>query len=115
MCRCLRWTAWRPPPPFDARRRIAGGHTPSSRLTAFAMKGDRERFLAAGFDDYVAKPILCVDLAHAIERVLSTVARQPIRHSFDVAENGEMPYDPQANEVHQTSIHPRRGEGVARR
>lgn len=32
-------------------------NVPAVALTAFAMKGDKERFLAAGFDDYIAKPI----------------------------------------------------------
>ena len=52
-------------------RRLDGpnANTPIVALTAFALPGDREKFLEAGMDDYVAKPI-DIDALHSKVRTL---------------------------------------------
>jgi len=48
-----------------------GGHTPVIALTAHALQGDREQFLALGFDGYVAKPVQLSDLADQLMRAVA--------------------------------------------
>jgi PAS domain S-box-containing protein len=71
-------------------RGLGGVHRqmPIIALTANAMAGDREKYRAAGMDDYVSKPIAIEELCAAIVRQLSqpdvrTPAAEPQTQLFD--------------------------------
>ena len=49
------------------REKLTGGHIPIVAMTAHAMRGDRERCLAAGMDAYVSKPLRPDELMAAVD------------------------------------------------
>ena len=50
------------------QERDTGRHMPIIAMTAHAMKGDRERLLRVGMDDYLAKPIQSAELMRILAR-----------------------------------------------
>ena len=44
------------------------GNIPIIALTSYAMKGDKEKFLAAGFDEYMSKPIDLLQFMNRLEK-----------------------------------------------
>jgi two-component system cell cycle response regulator DivK len=48
---------------------------PVVALTAQAMEGDRERFLAAGFDGYLSKPVNVADLLATVKDYCERASR----------------------------------------
>jgi CheY-like chemotaxis protein len=59
------------------KEKTSGRHIPIIAMTAYAMKGDRERCLAAGMDDYVPKPIRHQDLFETIQTLVLDVPKIP--------------------------------------
>jgi len=71
-------------------------HVPIVALTANALKGDRERFLGEGMDEYITKPIETTELLYILNKFLSDKAtvntgtvETPVKKEIPVVEEPE--------------------------
>jgi len=67
------------------RREESGRHTPIIAMTADAMQGDRERALASGMDDYLAKPVKHEELETVLERWIPHPEQESLEQMSDGA------------------------------
>ena len=74
------------------------GHVPVIALTAFALMGDKEKFLSLGMDEYLAKPIRMEELLFLIDKV---VLNRPSEETYDeipvINQEGEIEFINQTN------------------
>jgi PAS domain S-box-containing protein len=80
---------------LEATKRIRemegnGRHTPIIALTAFALQGDRERIMAMGMDEYIAKPVGMDALFAVIDRVCESGGEAAFSERARLGENGEL-------------------------
>lgn len=71
------------------QERTTGAHIPIIATTAHAMKGDKERCLAAGMDSYLTKPVSTARLRETIESVIkaNTSVTMPVVESTNSDRN----------------------------
>jgi signal transduction histidine kinase/DNA-binding response OmpR family regulator len=69
------------------REKETGLHIPIIAMTAHAMKGDREKCLEAGMDEYISKPLNAKHLGETISRVMSQQLMAADDHSQAQGQN----------------------------
>jgi CheY-like chemotaxis protein len=79
------------------REMETGKHIPIVAMTAHAMKGDRERCIGAGMDDYISKPIRRKVLYETLSRFCS--AEQKVEEASTFEESGREPDDQEPEEA----------------
>jgi CheY-like chemotaxis protein len=88
---------------FEATRQIrtweqaTSQHTPIIAMTAHAMAGDRERYIDAGMDDYITKPLEPRALFNAIDRWTQETGFEKViqaEHKQDHSADARQDYSP---------------------
>ena len=80
-------------------------HVPIVALTANALKGDRERFLKEGMDEYITKPIETSELLYILNKFLSDKAHTVARPSLD-AKDTKHPKDIEEKPLEVQEVEP---------
>ena len=75
-----------------AKEQGGAGHVPILAMTAHALKGDRERCLAAGMDGYISKPIRPQEMFRAIENLSPPAETSGARPDDDILDRQEVLY-----------------------
>lgn len=66
-------------------------NTPIIALTAFALQGDRDRFLELGMNEYVSKPIKMEELFATIDKVTEPLRKiAELNHGYRINHQGEL-------------------------
>lgn len=82
-------------------------HIPIVALTANALKGDRERFLAEGMDEYITKPIETDELLYILNKFLSHKAateKKSVTESEDSAPESTEAKESAAEEIEEITL-----------
>lgn len=83
------------------------GHIPVIALTAFALIGDREKYLGMGMDEYIGKPVKIDDLLYLMDKVVIHCKGDDAFIEIPVInENGEIDFVNQSDMEEQKELIP---------